>query len=727
MKKSVNIFVFLALLVISFSILIYAGFNFGMPGAVKSKVKELDEKVRQKKAEISGSTAQSLSGTAAKGKAIASATISIKDADGLSKTATTGTDGKYTVDVKALAFPMLLKVTDGNITYFSVANASGTCNIHPFTDLVVRTYFKSSKGVSDMNATFENNFASLGTLPTVETINTIKSVVATIVSTILERQGIDPLTYDMFTTPFDANSSGFDRTIEETQITAANDYGYVVIKDSTTDMVISTVKPTANDTTAPEVPTDLSVSGVSGTSIKLHWTASPGTDIAGYAIYRGVVKIAVVSYTTYIDVGLTEGTQYSYTVEAYDWVGNKSAKTSPVTGTTPTEFPILADPAQIKTGAGIAGTGIALQQSGANYLLTASYLKQPPVSMNTSKNIIAQLVSPQSGALVGPLIYVSTPASGSIPAAAGDGNNFMVVWNDYGGTDGGDIYGQRISSSGNLVDSPILIKEGAGRGEGGNPQIGFDGTNYLVVWEDCRISREESDIYGQFVSSSGVLVGPEIAISTAANIQKNMSINYGNNRYLVVWSDNRYGVTSNPSDIYGRFVSTSGALLDPEIAIDVNNYESEWGAYSAFDSVNDRFFVTFHDELVAPSVEVDLYGRFVDSDGSVSSKIIISNKPGAQAIGIPTFDGTKYLVVWNDGFGTAYAKNQAAFFDANGNRLGNEITLLTKKGTENFIGAGAGFGGNKYFAIIYRATVNIQPDGEYIFTAGDIYGMIFNP
>ena len=172
-----------------------------MTGAVKSKVKELDEKVKEKKATtttqpptklISGS----ISGTAAKGKPITSATISIKDATGVPKSGTTGTDGKFSIDVTGLTLPLLLKVTDGTTTYFSIANASGTCNIHPLTDLVVRTYFKSTKDVSDMTTAFDSNFASLGTLPTKETIDTIKSVVVNVVGSILERQGLDPLTYD---------------------------------------------------------------------------------------------------------------------------------------------------------------------------------------------------------------------------------------------------------------------------------------------------------------------------------------------------------------------------------------------------------------------------------------------------------------------------------------------------------------------------------------------------
>ncbi|MBI5573349.1 MAG: hypothetical protein HY919_02180 [Elusimicrobia bacterium] len=714
LKKIVSVF---AISVFVCSVLVAAGLRFGMTGAVKQKVKELDEKVREKKAvttttPLPAQTPQGLSGTAAKGAAIASKTVLVKDATGyLSATGTTGTDGKFNIDITSMTFPLLLKVTDGTSVYFSIANASGTCNIHPFTDLVVRTYFKSTKGVSDMSTAFESNFSSLGTLPATETINIIKSVVATVVSSILERNGLDPLTYDMFTTAFDANSTGFDRAIEQTQITAGTNYDYVVIKDTTTNIVISTITPTANDTTAPAAPTGVVATGTSGTTMKISWTAPAGTDIAGYAIYRNDVKIAAVPYTTYIDTGLVTATQYSYTIEAYDWAGNKSAKTTAVTGTTLTEFDIAVTT--------YIETGYSVGFDGTNYLVGM----QAYDGGNQNK-ITAQLVS-QSGTLVGPLIEVGR--FGPPPEVAFDGKNYLLVWEDYVGPPASTgtawtnnaILGQFVSTSGLLIGTTFQISPVAGTRD---VSVKFDGQNYFVLYADDNKSNI-ANIYGQFISTGGALVGSEVSVSVAAGAQTHGSLEYCGGKYLAIWLDSRNN--SGYIDVYGQFVSTSGALIGSNFAIDISAYPSDNGTTMVYDNVNNKFFVSFHDEISTDNW--NLYGRMVDSNGNVSSRFVISDKPDSQRFAQSVFDGSKYLVLWTDGIGID-VKNQARFFDVNGNTLGNEFTVLTKKGSENFIWSAPVYAGGKYFLSILRTTISVDQNGNWLgATAGDISGMFINP
>ncbi|MEW6557573.1 MAG: fibronectin type III domain-containing protein [Elusimicrobiota bacterium] len=708
-----------------------AGFRLGMTGAVKEKVKELDKKVREKKAEPAVVTStvtypsQGLSGTAAKGKPITSATVSVKDSAGLARTATTGTDGKYNVDVTSLTFPMLLKVTEGTATYFSIANASGTCNIHPFTDMVVRTYFKSTKGVSDMKDAFDNNFAALGTLPAKETIDTIKSVVATVVSSILERNGIDPLTYDMFTTTFDANSTGFDKAIEQTEITAASDYSYTVIKDTTTNVVISTITPTINDTTAPATPTNPAATGVSGTSVKLSWTASADTDVAGYAIYRGGVKITAVSYTSFIDVGLTPGTQYSYTIEAYDWAGNKSAKTSAVSATTLSEFAI--------TSTGKFDGIPAAASDGTDFLIVYAIRD----STNVPYNLKAQFVlcSGTLGQLVSFDVFGSTIHGGGVDVAnvAYGSSKYLIVYRstEIYNNNAGNLYGIFVTPAG-VKSSPFLITNAHSKK---CPGVASDGTNYLVSWVDYRNGSQNKDIYGQLVASNGSLIGSEIPIATASYNQRASDLVYRGGKYLVTWEDNRRQVDVSTdsthkyyyTDIYARFISTSGSL-GSEIAIDVNDLASDNPVFAAFNNVNNKYLIVFHDETrTTTETDWNLYGRLMDSNGNVTPRFVISEKPWDNHIAIPVFDGSKYFITWSDGLGTADVKSQAAFFDTNGNRLGNEVKLLVRKGSENFVMSWPLFIGTKYFLSILRATMTQDYESSWEITNGDIYGMFFTP
>jgi hypothetical protein len=84
------------------------------------------------------------------------------------------------------------------------------------------------------------------------------------------------------------------------------------------------------DVLAPSVPADLTVTSGVGQAT-LTWSAS--TDDVGvteYGVYRGGTLVATVtSGTTYIDTGLAIGA-YSYTVDAADAAGNRSAQSAPV-------------------------------------------------------------------------------------------------------------------------------------------------------------------------------------------------------------------------------------------------------------------------------------------------------------------------------------------------------------------------------------------------------------
>jgi len=84
------------------------------------------------------------------------------------------------------------------------------------------------------------------------------------------------------------------------------------------------------DTQAPTVPTNVSASAVSSTSVQVTWTASvDNIGVTGYEVYRNGTLAGTTAGTSYTDNDLTASTTYSYTVKAYDAANNKSALSSP--------------------------------------------------------------------------------------------------------------------------------------------------------------------------------------------------------------------------------------------------------------------------------------------------------------------------------------------------------------------------------------------------------------
>ncbi|HEV8561118.1 MAG TPA: cellulase family glycosylhydrolase [Actinophytocola sp.] len=89
------------------------------------------------------------------------------------------------------------------------------------------------------------------------------------------------------------------------------------------------------DTTAPSVPTGLTVTGTTSNSASLSWTASTdNVGVSNYQIFRNGAIVSSATGTTFTDTGLSPATTYSYTVRARDAAGNTSAASTAVSATT---------------------------------------------------------------------------------------------------------------------------------------------------------------------------------------------------------------------------------------------------------------------------------------------------------------------------------------------------------------------------------------------------------
>jgi chitodextrinase len=95
------------------------------------------------------------------------------------------------------------------------------------------------------------------------------------------------------------------------------------------------------DNTAPSVPTGVTATAQSSSSISVSWTASTdNVGVTGYKVYRNGSQVGTSATTSYTDTGLSASTTYSYTVSAYDAASNNSAQSSPAaTATTQSGAP----------------------------------------------------------------------------------------------------------------------------------------------------------------------------------------------------------------------------------------------------------------------------------------------------------------------------------------------------------------------------------------------------
>lgn len=183
---------------------------------------------------------------------------------------------------------------------------------------------------------------------------------------------------------------------------------------------------------------------------------------------------------------------------------------------------------------------------------------------------------------------------------------------------------------------------GSAQGTQTTSAVAFDGTNFLVVWEDERINGQK-DVFGARVSPQGEmldLIG--IPICTSPGEQSYVNVAWGGQNYLVVWQD----WENDSSAIYGARVSPEGNVLDP------NGFSiaggSQWALYPAVASDGTNFFVVFSYDQGAPSYSDDIYGSRVTPDGEVLDPqgILISASYQYELSPTIAYNGSLFLVAW---------------------------------------------------------------------------------
>jgi len=158
------------------------------------------------------------------------------------------------------------------------------------------------------------------------------------------------------------------------------------------------------------------------------------------------------------------------------------------------------------------------------------------------------------------------------PAAAFGTKVYLVVWSDGSrmtGKETADIYCARVEPKTGRSLDPKGIPVCRAQGLQGRPAVAFDGTNFLVVWEDLR-NGTDHDVYAARVTEDGKVLDPDgFAVSKRPNNQAWPAVAFADGQYLVAWMDARqYPVYG----IYFARVSTAGKVRDADgLPIDVED------------------------------------------------------------------------------------------------------------------------------------------------------------
>ena len=267
-------------------------------------------------------------------------------------------------------------------------------------------------------------------------------------------------------------------------------------------------------------------------------------------------------------------------------------------------------------------------------------------------------------------------------AAACDGTSCLAVWAD-NGSGNYDVLGARVTGAGTVLD-PTGIVISSGADEQLSPAVAWNddpsAKAYLVVWQDLRSSQgpnQRYDVYGVRLSSDGVtLDAAGIAISTAQSAQSAPSVASGGAAgWLAVWDDKR---SLAYTDIYGARVTGAGVVQEPSGIRITSRSLYELSPAVAFDGT--RWLVVWYD---GNGSAYDIYGARVSTAGAVldPSPFLISGASNIQAFPSVACSSSECLVVWEDLRSGSYMDLYGARVSTAGTVLGS-LALSTAAGNQ---------------------------------------------
>lgn len=289
------------------------------------------------------------------------------------------------------------------------------------------------------------------------------------------------------------------------------------------------------------------------------------------------------------------------------------------------------------------GALVVVDATGRELYRGLPHVEQGVIELSVPASALRGAVFPVTlDPTVGPATTVTAAGNRYQPSVAFDGTNFLVVWQELVGSQY-EIYGTRIDGDGTTVGTPFLISAGSTAVNDVGPDVAWDGSSYLVVWEQ-QLQATNADILGRRVSTAGAPIGGTVLISTPVSVQRAPAVagNTVNGGFYVVWHDCR---VSGNCDIFGGRVSGTGTVLDGsgvQVSISAKN---EFVPDVAFNGT--KYLVVW--EYQFNGSDDDVYSSLVTAAGlPQGGGSIVANPSARQRDPAVASDGSGWFVVWED-------------------------------------------------------------------------------
>lgn len=247
---------------------------------------------------------------------------------------------------------------------------------------------------------------------------------------------------------------------------------------------------------------------------------------------------------------------------------------------------------------------------------------------------------------------IALPADAPYPRApdvGSDGNDYLVAWST-GTNDVRNIAGVRVESSTGDVPDGDTIRISEATGEEGYPRVGFDGSRYVVVWQNTGQDRDNRHSYLVHVGSDGTVSpdgGKQVSLQQAGS-SPSPSVAGEDDGAYAVWLEERFQHRS----VYGSKITQDGTIQDPERAFLSPMPSPQRSPVVA--ASDDAFLVVWQEqrgyiEGEEPTSD-DLYGMRFSHDGTQldDAPFEICHGEGSQYTPSVASNGEDFVVTWSE-------------------------------------------------------------------------------
>jgi len=260
---------------------------------------------------------------------------------------------------------------------------------------------------------------------------------------------------------------------------------------------------------------------------------------------------------------------------------------------------------------------------------------------------------------VGPVTELTATPTGFAqrkPTAAWDGTRYVIVWEDSRSpANGRELYLARIDSDGSLEDSnglPVLVPPQPGSQS--QPSIAYSsmGAAFVLSWVDPRAGLQDIYISRFFPSGSGTFPEPGgIQLTTGSDTETNTRIACADQSCMVVYQANLNGggVT-----VKGMRFYPSGAPIQELNPINLVSNAGQTGEYAPrILSLGTSYMVTWEDDRNngVGDLGSDLFVRSIPEMGSIansSGQVMISRSLRQSAMELSRMGTNEIYSVWQD-------------------------------------------------------------------------------